>query len=547
MNEEILKLIKEKGLLLEKEIFDIVNGINDPGAARSFLEIVQTFAGQKLITRAVINKNVEFMKNYVNKLEIANKELVENIFIKLGISFEIVKESKVRDINENDKVISKQTNPKNINTNKYRIFYADSIPEKKLEVSDFVGNFRARYQEIQKILMNRAELQQNLMSINKISSNRQGLSIIGMVGEKRVTKNKNLIISFEDLTGKISGLIRADNEELFEKANELQLDDIVGIKAFGDNDLLFVHDILFPDAFVSEKMRFDEDISVAFISDIHCGSRYHLGDNFEKFLAWINSGDEFANKIKYIFFVGDNVDGVGIFPGQANLLKLKTMKEQYDLLAYYLNRIPKNITMFMCPGQHDATRVAEPQPLINKKYAPALYEIENLVLVTNPATIKLLEGEKEFKFLMYHGASFNALVHEIKELKVLKAHRYPAKISKHILKRRHLAPMYGVSPSIVCVPNAEKDPLVISEVPDVLCTGDLHRADIENYNGILIVASSCWEAQTPFEEKVGNIPDPCKIPVLNLKTRQIKILDFSDPVEEKKEEIEVENGSEVKK
>jgi len=243
-------------------------------------------------------------------------------------------------------------------------------------------------------------------------------------------------------------------------------------------------------------------------------------------IDWINSDDENARKIQYLFIVGDNVDGVGVFPGQENVLKLKSMEEQYGQLASYLRKVPKHITMFMCPGQHDATRVAEPQPVVNKKYANELYDIENLILVTNPTLVKLLEGEKEFKILMYHGASVHTFINEIRDLRLMKAHRCPAKAVEQMLKRRHLAPMYGVSPSIVYIPNAENDPLVINEVPDVLCTGEVHRLDISNYNGVLIITGSCWQAQTPFEEKVGNIPDPAKVPVLNLKTRELKIFDF---------------------
>mgnify|MGYP003883315397 CR=1 FL=1 len=220
------------------------------------------------------------------------------------------------------------------------------------------------------------------------------------------------------------------------------------------------------------------------------------------------------------------MDGVGIFPGQENLLKLKSMKEQYSLLASYLKQVPKNITMFMCPGQHDAVRVAEPQPIIGKVYGGELYDIENLTLVTNPTMVKLIEGDKEFKVFMYHGASIHTFINEIKELREIKAHKSPAKAVKHMLKRRHVAPMHGVSPSVVYIPNVNKDPLVISEVPDVFCTGEVHRLDIESYNGILIITGSCWQAQTPFEEKVGNIPDPCKVPVLNLKTRELKVYDF---------------------
>jgi DNA polymerase II small subunit/DNA polymerase delta subunit B len=79
-----------------------------------------------------------------------------------------------------------------------------------------------------------------------------------------------------------------------------------------------------------------------------------------------------------------------------------------------------------------------------------------------------------------------------------------------------------------------KDPLVIETVPDIIATGDLHKPEVSTYNNILLVASSCWQSKTPFEEKVGNNPDPCKVPVFNLKTREVKILDFSTPVEEAK-------------
>lgn len=146
--------------------------------------------------------------------------------------------------------------------------------------------------------------------------------------------------------------------------------------------------------------------------------------------------------------------------------------------------------------------------------------------------IKLLEKDKEFKVLMYHGASIHTFINEIKELREIKAHRCPARAVKHMLKRRHLAPTHS---EVAYIPNAHKDPLVISEVPDVLCTGEVHRLDIENYNGTLIITGSCWQAQTPFEEKIGNIPDPAKVPILNLKTRELKILDFGDEDEVKNE------------
>ncbi len=524
MDEEILKLIRERGLLLEKRVIELIESFQDKGSARDFLLNIERISGQKMITLKLLIKNVEFVNSVVKKLEQEDKSLIERTFFKLGLSLEVRKESEVIELGEQKNNIEKTTEVKNSNLQNYKIFYANTKTDKKLEVKDFVSHFRARYMSLQRILMQRPELQQNLVSVGKIGGERQSLSIIGIVSEKRVTKNKNMMIKLEDLTGEIVGLVKVDNEELFKTASELQLDDIVGVKASGNRDMLFIHELFFPDAFLMEKTRFDEEICIAFLSDMHCGSDRHLGDNLKRFLEWSKSDDNIARKIKYIFFVGDNVDGVGIFPGQEDVLKLKSMKEQYSLLASYLREIPKDITMFMCPGQHDAVRVAEPQPLIGKTYAPELYEIENLVLVTNPCMVKLLEKEKEFKVLMYHGASIHSFINEIKELRDMKAHRCPAKAVRHMLKRRHLAPVHG---EVVYIPNAEIDPLVINEVPNILCTGEVHRLDVENYNGTLIITGSCWQSQTPFEEKVGNIPDPAKVPVFNLKTGELKIFDFS--------------------
>lgn len=516
MKEEVLKAIRERGLLLEKDVFDVVNSLDDAGVAINLLENLEKASGQKFITKSLLSKNYEFVKHAFSSAGSTN--ILENISFRLGVSLEIKKETKVVSAAPNFEIVQRK------NAQSYQIFYANTKAEKKLEVSDFVGHFRARYQQIQRILMGRPDLN-NLISINKISNDRQNISLIGIVTEKRSTKNRNLMITFEDLTGEIKAVVRADKKEVYDKAEELQMDDVVGVKASGNRDMLFVHDIVYPDAYVPEKVRFEEDMSIAFLSDIHAGGLRHLERSMEQFLEWINSEDETAKKIKYIFIVGDNVDGVGIFPGQEHELKLKSMEEQYALLASYLKRIPKRITMFMCPGQHDAVRVAEPQPVIDRKYGAELYEIENLVLVTNPTLVKLIEGQKEFRVLMYHGASIHTFINEIKELRESKAHKSPAKAVRHMLKRRHLSPTHG-APTAYYIPNSEKDPLVISEVPDVLCTGEVHRMDIETYNGILIITGSCWQAQTPFEEKVGNIPDPAKVPVLNLKTRELKILDF---------------------
>ena len=119
--------------------------------------------------------------------------------------------------------------------------------------------------------------------------------------------------------------------------------------------------------------------------------------------------------------------------------------------------------------------------------------------------------------------SRNWLETQIEELRLSNAQSTPARAMKHLLLRRHLAPCHG---GFVYIPDANQDNMLIKEVPDIFVVGDLHRSDIDKYNGTLIICNSCWQTQTAYEEKVGNQPDLCKVPILNLKTGAIKILDF---------------------
>ena len=385
--------------------------------------------------------------------------------------------------------------------------------------------------EIKKILQNRKEIS-NLISINKINSSRQNIFIIGCILNKRLSKNKNFFFEVEDLTGQISVIITKDKPELYEKAKNIIVDDIIAIKGVGSREIAYANEIFYPDSFLHEKNILDREESIAFISDIHVGSNNFLEEKFLKFIRWLNGneGDERqkqeSKKIKYLFITGDCVDGVGVFPGQEALLNIKDVKEQYNQLVAYLSKIRKDIKIVICPGQHDAVRIAEPQPAIGKVYGEALYEMENVILVSNPSLIEIASQTKRgIRILIYHGASMNSFVDEIESLRLEKAHERPSKVVKEILKRRHLAPIHA---SVTYIPNGKEDYLVIKDVPDIINTADFHRPDVDVYNNTLIICSSCWQSITPFEEKVGNIPEPCKVPILNLKTREIKIMDFSE-------------------
>jgi len=513
-NQDILKVFVRKGFLLDKETLEFFSKLDNINVSEDVLNKIFMLSKGRVISKAIMANYFLDIEPIFLSLDESKKKIIKDFFNDVNI------------VRQEKKPIEKKEIKKEFDV---KILSSNIIPYRKIEVKDFVKHFKNRYNFLKDILKERRELV-NLVSIDKIGNNRD-ISVIGMVISKRITKNKNLLLEIEDLTGRVTALINHDKEELFEKAKEIVLDDIIGFKCGGGREILYVNDIFFPDAQISEKKKGEDEIYSLFISDIHVGSTMFLEKNFTRFIEWLNgkgcSEDQKnkIDKIKYLFIVGDSIDGVGIFPGQEDHLKINNAKDQYKKLSYLLKQVPKHINIIMCPGQHDAVRVPEPQPPIDEEFAEEITKMENVYLVSNPALIEIGAGNARFKVLMYHGASMTNWVNDIEELRTGRGHDTPAKVVKHLLRHRHLSPTHS---GTAYVPGEIEDSLVIKEVPDVIATGDFHRTDIDMYNNILIVCSSCWQSITPFEEKVGNNPDPCKVPILNLKTREIKILDFSD-------------------
>jgi DNA polymerase II small subunit len=503
----LISELMERGVLVDPELVPILKPLSSPLMA----DILQQISIKKFISK----------KNFLDNLEKISSILENTKDKKEDESLILIR-----------KALSSLSNVKkeSTNENKVKILKSWIIPSRKIVVDDFVKYFQNRFIELKAILQERSDVD-NLTTLNKLSSQKQNATIIGLVSSKRVTKNKNVILELEDLTGRVSVLVSANKEELAKKVKSVVLDEVIAVKCTGNSEILFANEIIFPDAFQTKKKMEEEEYAV-FISDIHLGSLKFLEENFMRFLQWVNgeAGNEqqkeISKKIRYLFIVGDNVDGVGIYPGQESLLKITDLKLQYKALSEIIGKIRKDISIFMIPGQHDASRIAEPQPPIDKEYAPDLYEIQNLFLLSNPAMVEIgaTKNAAGLKVLMYHGANMHGLVDEIEELRIGKAMRTPTKIMKYLLAKRHLSPQHD---STDYIPIKDVDPFVIREIPDIVVTGDIHRSDVAMYNNIILIASSCWQSTTPFEEKIGHEPDPCKVPLLNLKTGQVNILDFS--------------------
>ena len=153
-------------------------------------------------------------------------------------------------------------------------------------------------------------------------------------------------------------------------------------------------------------------------------------------------------------------------------------------------------------------------------------------MIGNPASVNIgaTTDFSGFDIMIYHGFSYPYYANTVPSL-IKVGLNSPEKIMAYLMKNRHLAPSHG---SIQYFPS-EHDYHVIKKVPDMLVSGHLHKCAISSYNGVLLIANSSWEEETENQKKRGNQPDFCKVPMFNLKTRAVKILDF----EGKKEGEEV--------
>ncbi|MEE0942792.1 MULTISPECIES: DNA-directed DNA polymerase II small subunit [Methanobacteriaceae] len=377
------------------------------------------------------------------------------------------------------------------------------------ELENLISYFKSRYEKLYNILSKRPELRKPI-KVADIDDSQDSLSMILMVKEIRSSKNGHKIVDFEDDTGSISVLFSNNNDELFAEAEKLVRDEVIGVIAnkSDDNNFAFGQQIINPGVLrVPEK---EMDFGIVFLSDVHIGSLTFLEDAFTRFIDWINCdyGTEeqrrVAEDVKYLIIGGDIVDGIGVYPNQEKELAIKDITEQYNEAARFLGNVRSDIKIIIAPGNHDASRVAEPQPAVPEEYAKALYELDNVEFISNPGVVSL-DG---INVLIYHGRSFDDLVMAVKEF----THERNDLLMEELLQKRHLAPIYGERTPLA---SELEDYLVIDEVPDVFHTGHVHINTYRRFKGIHMINSGTFQTQTEFQ-KIYNIePTPAEVPVLH--------------------------------
>ena len=391
--------------------------------------------------------------------------------------------------------------------------------------SDFTKLFVNRYNSLRKILRNQRRELANVIPIDRIKkSGVKEIQMVGIVKDVRTTTNGHRLIELEDETGIFTCIALKNNHETLHLANEVVLDEIIGIRGqlSRNRDLIVIHNIVHPDISIqNSKHKAEVPLYAAFLSDIHVGSKQFMIDEWQSFLRWINGQmgnsrqKDVAGKIKYLIIPGDVVDGIGIYPEQDKELSIVNVYRQYEALAEQLRLIPSHITMIMQPGNHDAVRPAEPQPTFEKEIQ-SLFSGMNIKFVGNPCYFSIHGVE----ILSYHGQSLLDYATNIQHLK----YNEPVEIMKVMLKKHHLAPTYG---GYTPLAPEHFDYMVIDKIPDIFVTGHVHLAQISDYRGVTLINASSWQAQTSYQKMLNFVPDSAKMPIVDLKTGNVTMMNFN--------------------
>ena len=467
----------------------------------------------------MLKKELTFVLNYALKkgfqIHPDAFEFLENVDIKKleKIIKEIVREKtkqKLFQINQDDlENYFGIKEDKNLKSD-YKVLFDPSNKITSAEgISGYNLLFTSRFNKLKKIISDRPEskMLKSIASIKATKSN-DDMYVCGLVTSKINERNVTKLL-LEDPSGSLEGII-FDNE--LRKTADLLLNDqfIMARVGIGKNSGLIIKDLISPDVPDKASNRSESETFAVFLSDLHIGSKYFMEEEFSDFVSWLSSPDPVARKIRFLLIGGDLVDGVGIYPNQDKELLCQTLEEQLKKMESLISKIPNYIKIFIIPGNHDPGRRALPQPAIPKKYNSEVWEKENVIMVGNPAVVSL----NGVKVLMFHGQSIDDIVKTTPGL----SYDRPTDVMKHLLRARHLSPIYGSQTPIA--PEVE-DFMVIEDIPDIFHVGHVHRAQLDMYKGILLINSGSWQNQTPFQSSVGMTPNPGIALMVNLKTFQV--------------------------
>jgi DNA polymerase II small subunit len=377
---------------------------------------------------------------------------------------------------------------------------------------DFVSVFRDRYEQLSGQLRGRVN-HRPAEAIQSMPGNSEA-AMVGMVNDVRSTASGHRLVELEDPSGVFPWLVMKDRD-IYELTDELLLDEVIAVEGTlaDDAGIAFVDAVHFPDVpRTYSPSTADREVSAALVSDLHVGSEEFLGGAWSRFADWLHTPE--GEDVEYLLIAGDMVEGVGVYPGQEDELTTVDIYDQYEAFSERLEEVPGDMEVVMIPGNHDAVRLAEPQPAFDEELRDIM-SAHDARVVGNPAMVTV-EG---VSVLMYHGVSLDEVIAELPGASYDDPHR----AMEYLLKKRHLAPQYG---GRMRVAPEERDWLVVDEVPDVFHAGHVHKLGVGGYHNVRVVNSGCWQAQTTFQKSVNIEPDAGLAPILELDTLEMTVRKF---------------------
>jgi DNA polymerase II small subunit len=424
----------------------------------------------------------------------ANPDLINTILDSLDESVLVVRPEHIKSIHREGKKIEDPRVIKDVTT-------------KRVNDDDFFLYFRNRYARLSELIGKRI----NAVPIESLNKNkdRGDFRIIGMVYRINTTARGNKLITVEDHSGMTSVLVpkgKGKGDII------IMLDEVIGITGRISNGLLIADTITHPGVPISFSPRKSHvPASAILTSDLHVGSKMFLEDAWNEFINWLDANAE-GNDIRYMVIAGDIVDGIGVYPGQEKQLLIHSIHEQYEKAAELLAEVPDHIRIIIAPGNHDAVRVTEPQPALPNEIR-TIFD-RNITFVGNPSLIELCN----VRILIYHGRSLEDFIFATG----ISAQK-PATLMREMLRRRHLSPVYGNHvPILPC----EEDQFVIDTIPEILHCGHIHVVDVSKYRNVTLVNSGAWQEQTDYQRRLGVMPTPANVPVVDLQSLGVKMLRF---------------------
>ena len=380
------------------------------------------------------------------------------------------------------------------------------------KVEDFATYIKSRFHSLKKMIEKRRDFGASIPISKAINLERE-THIVGLIYEKKETKNGFVTLSIEDDSGACMVLISKDSPcwgELFVN------DEVVGFSGKASTrGKYFIPDKVFrPDVPADRKWTPSDSVSsIAFLSDIHVGSSTFLDKDWKRMIEWLKA-EAYDMDLDYVVLPGDLVDGIGIFPGQEEELRIPDIYKQYETLGEYIKEIPDHIKIVLQPGNHDAVRLAEPQPALSKIFTEKFDS--NVIVAGNPVSISV---EKR-TLLSYHGKSIDEWVASSQKL----SYDDPITVMKEMLIRRHLSPIYGGKTAMA---PEKRDYLVIEKIPDILVSGHVHGAGKMEFRGTKVINASAWQSQTEYQRAHNFNPIPSIMPVVHLGNGTMRMMNFS--------------------